>query len=86
MQRLDELLSRMWRRGGRPTKFAAMLLLPLMLISGCAAGPAAGVDVCAPWQAIYLSAEDRLTTETARQVVAHNEVGERLCRWTPVGN
>lgn len=44
-----------------------------------------GVDVCGPWQPIYVHQEDRMTLETGRQVVAHNEVGARLCGWRPRG-
>ena len=66
--------------------FVVTLMLLLVLMSGCADGLGRGVSVCTPWQPIYLASSDRLSEGTVRQIVAHNEVGERLCGWRPVGN
>lgn len=30
---------------------------------------------------IYIGAEDQLTDSTARQILMHNELGARLCKW-----
>jgi hypothetical protein len=53
----------------------------VILLSGCAGGSGQGVDVCGPWKPIYPGAADVVTDGTARQILAHNEVGERLCDW-----
>lgn len=52
----------------------------LLLLSGCASGGAA-IDACGPWRPILVSRADVLTDLTARQVLAHNETGHRLCGW-----
>lgn len=70
---------------GRPMKYGGMLMLLAILLSGCVGGNARGLDVCAPWKPIFVSSEDRLTAGTAREIVAHNEVGERLCGWEAPG-
>lgn len=57
-----------------------MWLACLMLLSGCASG-GAGIDACGPWRPILVSRSDVLTENTARQILAHNEAGARLCRW-----
>jgi len=57
----------------------ALLLLPLILLTSCAAtGPA--VD-CAAWRPITVEDGDVLTRETARLILAHNLTGRRLCGW-----
>lgn len=60
-----------------------MLLVLLLLLTGCADGPAQGINVCGPWQPILVTETElsMLSDETVRQIVAHNEVGERLCNW-----
>lgn len=68
---------------GSGKRFAAGLMLSMILLSGCAAGPE-GVDVCGPWRPIYISSLDQLTGITGRQILAHNEVGARLCGWVAV--
>jgi hypothetical protein len=60
--------------------FSLLMMLPL--IAGCANGPAQGLDVCSPWQPIYLAQEDRLTQETARSLITHNRTGQALCGWS----
>lgn len=69
----------------RLMKFGGMLMLLAILLSGCVDGSARGLDVCAPWKPIFVSAADQLTDGTAREIVAHNEVGERLCGWRAPG-
>jgi len=51
------------------------------LLSGCAGSGAA--DYCAPWRPIRVAAEDVLGEATARDVLAHNLTGRRLCGWEP---
>lgn len=55
-------------------------LASLSLLSACATG-GPGTDACGPWRPIYVSRADVLTEGTARQVLAHNETGARLCGW-----
>ena len=56
------------------------LAATLILLAGCVSG-GAPPDVCAPWRAIYVGADDELTRQTAERVLAHNETGARLCDW-----
>jgi hypothetical protein len=60
-------------------KSIATCLGILLLLSGCA--PGSGTDACGPWKPIYVSRHDVLTDGTARQVLAHNETGRRICGW-----
>ena len=73
----------MQRLRRRLTGFGVMLglLVGLMLLSACAGGSARGLDVCGPWEPVRPSAADVLTDGTARQILAHNEVGAALCGW-----
>ena len=51
-----------------------------MCLLGCAtSGPVA--NNCDQWSPIYLSTQDQLTMETARQIYIHNEKGALLCEW-----
>lgn len=65
------------------TRFAALPILTL-LMSCETSGP--GIDSCAWTAPIYISREDVLTGETARQILAHNETGRRLCGWEHKGS
>ena len=75
---------KIWRIGAL-VKLSAVMLLVVILLMGCASG-SVGVDACGPWQPIYVGQADVLTVETGRQVLAHNEVGARLCGWRPRGS
>lgn len=57
-----------------------MWLASLTLLAGCATG-GAGTSPCSGWRPIYISRADVLTDGTARQILAHNETGARLCNW-----
>lgn len=52
----------------------------LTLLPSCAATGGAG---CEAWRPILIGAEDILSAETARQILAHNLTGARLCGWRP---
>ena len=64
-------------------KFATLnaLILSAVLSAGC------GIDLrelqedCDWADPIRLSRADVLTDETLKQIVAHNEIGARLCGW-----
>ena len=65
-------------------KFLAVLIA--LCVQGCSAGlsnlPSAQdvvVDGCSWVRPVYLSTEDVLTDETARQVLVLNETWERVC-------
>lgn len=59
-----------------------MLAGLLILLTGCAGtGAATRLAACGPWQPIYVSKADVLSEETARQILAHNEVGRALKCW-----
>lgn len=57
-----------------------MWLGMLVLLTGCAADGRA-TDPCGAWRPILVSRADVLTDGTARQLLAHNETGRRLCGW-----
>ena len=61
-------------------RLIGLLLGMLMLLAGCASG-GAGIDPCGAWRPILVSRADALTDGTARQILAHNETGARLCGW-----
>lgn len=53
-----------------------------LLTSGCLGGTETS---CVGWKPIFTSSSDKLTPGTARQVLDHNEYGERVCHWKPPG-
>ena len=55
------------------------LLVSLLLMSGCATGPV--TNFCQMAEPILISRQDVLTDGTARQILAHNEVGRATCGW-----
>ena len=61
------------------------MLLPFIAsfaISGCVIKPQTlGVQFCDAANPIYVSREDFMTEETERQLLIHNTIGERLCKW-----
>ena len=61
-------------------KWSVMWLVGLTLLASCASN-GAGIDPCGPWRPILISRADTLTEDTARQILAHNEAGARLCHW-----
>ena len=63
-------------------KFAT-LTLAIGLTAGCAIEPRCVHDDCDWAEPIRPSRGDVLTDETLAQIVAHNEIGERLCGWRP---
>lgn len=57
-----------------------MWLASLTLLAGCS-GTGGGIDPCGAWRPILVSRADVLTDGSARQILAHNETGRRLCGW-----
>ncbi|WP_223427778.1 hypothetical protein [Tateyamaria pelophila] len=66
-------------------KFATLtaLILTFGLIAGRAIEPRWVHDECDWAEPIRPSRADVLTDVTLAQIVAHNEIGERLCGWRP---
>lgn len=60
---------------------ALLALTTLALASGCVDGSA--TDFCSVAQPIFVSRDDVLTTDTVRQLVAHNETWEAICHEHP---
>jgi len=50
-----------------------------MLLSACSTS-GAGIDICSIMEPILISHDDVLTEGTARQILIHNEVYERVCQ------
>lgn len=53
------------------------------LSAGCGIDHAHWRDECDWAEPIRLSRSDALTDGTLSQIVAHNEIGARLCGWQP---
>ena len=66
-------------------KFATLtaLISTIALTAGCAIDPGRYRDACDWAEPIRPSRSDVLTDGTLAQIVAHNEIGERLCGWRP---
>ena len=63
-------------------RLTAMLLLIAVSTAGCATDPRLKSD-CDWAQPIRPSGHDVLTRQTREQILAHNEVGARICGWKP---
>ena len=59
------------------------LILSAGLTAGCAIDPRGLRDDCDWAEPIRPSRQDVLTDITLAQIVAHNEIGARLCGWVP---
>jgi hypothetical protein len=57
------------------------LILTAVLTAGCGTESRFLRDDCDWAEPIRPSRADVLTDETLAQIVAHNEIGERLCGW-----
>jgi hypothetical protein len=53
-------------------------------MAGCAPAQVKTVtDYCTPWRPIYVAAKDVLSDPTAREILAHDQTGAKLCGWKP---
>ena len=64
-------------------KTVTALILSAVLTAGCAIDPAVMRDDCDWAEPIRPLRHDVLSDVTLAQIVAHNEVGARLCGWRP---
>ena len=64
-------------------KTLTALILSAELTAGCAIEPRGLRDDCDWAEHIRPSRQDVLSDNTLAQIVAHNEVGARLCGWQP---
>ena len=64
-------------------KTLTTLILSAALTAGCAIDPRGLRDDCDWAEPIRPSRQDVLSDGTLAQIVAHNEVGARLCGWQP---
>lgn len=59
-------------------------LIPLMMLplTGCeTSGRGTSQSFCTAGHPIYLSKDDKLTKATERAILAHDEIGAKLCGW-----
>lgn len=64
-------------------KTLTALILSAGLIAGCGINPR-GLHADCDWaEPILASRQDSLSEGTLAQIVAHNEIGARLCGWVP---
>jgi len=63
-------------------KLLAPFVLPILLsVAGCATSGPAGPNPGCEWAGpIFLSDDDKITTETETAILEHNETWERVCR------
>lgn len=59
-------------------KWIALWIVLTIPLTSCGA---TGGEGCDAWRPILVSATDGLTPETAREILAHNRTGRRLCGW-----
>lgn len=59
------------------------LTLSAVLTAGCGINPRALREDCDWAEPIRPSSKDVLSEGTLSQIVAHNEIGARLCGWRP---
>ncbi len=59
-------------------KWTALWIALAILLTSCAGTGGAGCDA---WRPILVDVQDGLSAETARQILAHNRTGRRLCGW-----
>ena len=64
-------------------KTLTVLILSTGLTAGCAIDPRGVLDDCDWAEPIRPSREDVLSDSTLAQIIAHNELGARLCGWRP---
>ena len=64
-----------------PCKTLTALILSAALTAGCGIDPRGLRDDCDWAEPIQPSRHDVLSDVTLAQIVAHNEVGARLCGW-----
>lgn len=79
------------------SRMKQLLWIAALLMSACAAGPKTEpdaepeivtrtrvVDTSCQWvKPIYPNKADVLTDKTTKQIVDHNETGEKRCGWKP---
>lgn len=58
-----------------------MLIVAIMLLSACASNGAESASFCAIAKPIYIEDADVFTEATAREILIHNETGEKICGW-----
>lgn len=66
-----------------------MALCASVALAGCVTArqtsPDAWCQTNRPWRPQTMAEFDAMSTETQRQMVAHNEFGEQQCGWKPAG-
>lgn len=70
----------------RSMTLPAVLAAMLLLTSCASSGRAVTEGACAAFRPILIGRGDVLTAETARQILAHDQAGARICGWKPGGD
>jgi hypothetical protein len=65
------------------SKTLTALILSTGLTAGCGIDPGRAHEACEWAEPIRPSRQDVLSDATLAQIVAHNEIGARLCGWRP---
>ena len=58
---------------------SSVILLSLVLLTGCVTRGGTVTDYCLVAKPIMISGGDMMTDETAAEILRHNETWERLC-------
>lgn len=60
------------------------MLLAILSLTACeTSGPGPSQAFCSAAKPIFFDKADRMTKETERKIIGHNEVGAKLCGWKP---
>jgi len=69
-------------KSGPKWTIALAVSLMMMSLTSCSSG--IGNDPgCAGWHPIYPSPADRMTPQTERQILTHDQSGAERCGWKP---
>lgn len=60
-----------------------VMLALLRLLASCATTGLETKTACEVFQPIYVSKNDRLTDDSAKEILRHNLLGAKLCGWKP---
>ena len=58
-----------------------MSIVSIMLLAACGKSGLVKNEFCAISAPIYIDASDVFTEVTAKQILIHNETGEKICGW-----
>ena len=58
-----------------------LTVLAMVSLTSCASGGPAAGNYCDIAKPIYFAPDDRMSRDTERAIIRHNEVGSAICGW-----